>query len=136
MNAAVLYDGECALCSRLVRFLLARDRRAIFQYRSLQDPATRAWLTARGHPHPPDSVVVVEGDRLYFRSAAALAICRHLGWPWSWLNGFGVLPERWRDAGYDALARRRYRWFGREAETCDLFARLPAERVWNPPALP
>src|SRR4029453_11915966 len=44
----VLYDGVCALCNGLVQFLLARDRRGIFRFASLQSPAGQAIVTRFG----------------------------------------------------------------------------------------
>jgi predicted DCC family thiol-disulfide oxidoreductase YuxK len=134
MSEAVLFDGDCSLCNRSVRFVIRRDRAKRFRFASLQNPAVRTWLAAQGHPHPPDSMVLVEEGAIHFRSAAALGIARRLGFPWSWLARLaGMVPEGWRNALYDALARRRIRWFGRVDATCSLEASLPAERVWSPP---
>jgi predicted DCC family thiol-disulfide oxidoreductase YuxK len=77
-------------------------------------------LRAHGREPPPgdpESVVLVEGGRVYDRSDAALRIARALGLPWS-LAGLGLLlPRALRDGVYRFVARRRYRWFGRE-ESC------------------
>jgi predicted DCC family thiol-disulfide oxidoreductase YuxK len=40
-----------------------------------------------------------------------------LGWPWRALGVLLVLPRPLRDAAYDFVARRRYRWYGRR-ESC------------------
>lgn len=64
-----------------------------------------------------DSVVLVVGDRAYVRSDAALEVVRRLGFPWSLLAVFKVVPRPIRDVVYDWIARHRYRWFGR-SETC------------------
>lgn len=127
----MLFDGGCALCAGSVRFILKRDPHEFFQFRSLQDPATRAWLAAHGVNNPPDSILLVEGDQLSFRSTAALRICRHLRAPWPLLGVFRLLPRFLRDALYDAVARRRYRWFGRVEDVCSLTDTLPPERVWD-----
>lgn len=130
---AVLFDGGCALCARAVRFILPRDPSGHFRFRSLQDPATRAWLAARGHTDLPDSLILVEGDRLLFRGDAALAIARRLRAPWPPLAALaGIVPRPLRDAVYDAIARRRIRWFGPVDDTCPLAETLPPERVWEP----
>jgi hypothetical protein len=39
---------------------------------------------------------------------------RVLGPPWSWLRVLAALPRPLRDAGYDFVARNRYRWFGKK----------------------
>lgn len=131
----VLYDGGCALCARAVRFIVPRDARGRFQFRSLQDPDTRAWLARHGPGELPDSLIFIGEGRLLFRGDAALAICRELRAPWPWLGHlFALLPRAARDALYDAVARRRLRWFGSADATCPLFETLPPERIWQPEA--
>ena len=132
MNAVVLFDGDCGLCTGAVRFLVARDPRGHLRFRALNDPQTRAWLAARGWPNPPDSLLLLEGDLVRVRSEAALRICRRLRAPWPLLEIFRILPLGLRDFLYDAVARRRIRWFGRPAETCDLTQRLSPDRIWEP----
>jgi len=56
---------------------------------------------------------------VHVRSEAALRIAARLGAPWSWLVMLRVLPRAWRDAVYDFVAARRYRWFG-TVEACEL----------------
>jgi predicted DCC family thiol-disulfide oxidoreductase YuxK len=52
--------------------------------------------------------------RAWTRSAAALAIARHLGGTWAVLAAVGrIVPAGLRDALYNAVARIRYRVFGR-----------------------
>lgn len=112
----VLFDGECNLCHGAVQFLLRRDRKATFRFASLQSAAGRAALartTALGDV--PDSIALVHAGRVWFRSAAALAIARRLGLPWSLLTVFWLVPYPLRDWLYDWIARNRHRWFGRRA---------------------
>ena len=49
----VLYDGECGLCSRVVRWLIAADRRGVLHFAPLQG-ATAAALRGRGADIPDD----------------------------------------------------------------------------------
>ncbi|HMQ15513.1 MAG TPA: DCC1-like thiol-disulfide oxidoreductase family protein, partial [Phycisphaerae bacterium] len=60
-----------------------------------------------------DTVVLLRAGRVYVRSGAALRILRGLGFPWSLLSILLAVPRPVRDALYDGIARRRYRWFGR-----------------------
>jgi predicted DCC family thiol-disulfide oxidoreductase YuxK len=137
----VLYDGECGLCDRAVRFLLARDRRDRLRFASLQSGWAR-WALARradGAGAPPmrearpaareDSMHVVaelgtQRERLLLRSAAALHLCRVLGSPWSLLGIFRLVPPPLRDLLYRFVARNRRRWFA--APTCPIGAARPA----------
>ncbi len=118
----ILFDGGCVLCSGFARFLIARDRRAAFRLLPLQS-ADAARECARiglrvNAPSPPDSIIVLDGDRALERSDAILAIAAAMPPPWSLLRALRVIPRRLRDALYRFIARRRDRVFGRRSE-CD-----------------
>jgi len=109
-----LFDGVCNLCNWSVQFVIRRDRRGRFRFASLQSEAAARVL--HGFPAMdvrPDSVVLVEGARVYTRSSAAWRIARGLGFPWSLASVFVVVPRPVRDWVYDFVARNRYRWFGK-----------------------
>lgn len=116
----VLYDGVCALCNAVVRFVLARDRRREFRFALLQGEFARAALSRHGRrPHDLATVVVVSGagqpdERLLERSDAVLFILErlHAAWPLAARLGRAV-PRSVRDWTYDRIARRRYEVFGR-----------------------
>lgn len=109
----VLYDGECGLCHRSVKFLIARDRGQLY-YAPLQGE-TAAALRAR-HPEIPtvlESVVLVDGDRVHLRSKAFLYITKYLTAPWRWAYHVRWLPAFLLDLGYRVIARVRYRIWGK-----------------------
>lgn len=122
----LLYDGVCGVCNRLVQFILGRDRNAIFRFASLQSPFASRILTRHGaSPTDLDTVYVVlnhelPDEALLSRSAAAVFVLQRLGKFWR-ASAFllRLLPRFLRDALYNALARHRYRLFGRHA-TCPL----------------
>lgn len=118
VHPIVLFDGVCNLCSGSVQFILRRDPGARFRFASLQSPAGQELLTRLGIDSPGiDSVVVIEGDRWYKESDAALRLARHLGGPWRLLTVFRLIPRPLRDRLYRLIARNRYRWFGKK-EVC------------------
>ncbi len=129
----VLFDGVCGLCTRLNQFILARDRRDRFRFASLQSQRGRAWVERfGGNPDALTTLHVVEafeGDapRLHVRSDAAAFILRELGGVVRPLAVISVLPRAWRDAAYDAIARRRYALFG-EHDACPIPA---AKSQWK-----
>ena len=45
----ILFDGVCNLCNAAVGWVIARDRRGVFRFGSLQSTAGRAALAAAGH---------------------------------------------------------------------------------------
>ncbi|HXQ81707.1 MAG TPA: DCC1-like thiol-disulfide oxidoreductase family protein [Opitutaceae bacterium] len=117
----LLYDGECGLCNRAVRFLLRIDRRGVLRFCALQDGPAQAWLRAHGMPADDfESMVFVRDwgggnagrDGYALRTdalAAALAACGGPGRVLAWVR---FIPRPWRDAGYRLIARLRYRLFG------------------------
>lgn len=115
----VLYDGVCGLCNRLVQFLLPRDEAGLFDFASLQSETGRSWLTRFGRRADDlDTMVVITGYRgespaVLTKAHAALFIASKLGQPWRAFSVVSILPEALLNAGYNLVARSRYRVFGR-----------------------
>jgi predicted DCC family thiol-disulfide oxidoreductase YuxK len=115
MPSVILFDGVCNLCSGFVRFVIARDPDGRFRFASLQSNAASELVGSRlAGTVLPNSIVLVDGARVFTRSAAALRIFRGLRFPWPLLFAFVVVPRPIRDLVYDFVAKRRYRWFGRQ----------------------
>lgn len=119
MTAPVLlFDGECGLCNALTRFLLRRDHAARLRVATLQSPYGQAALRKRGLPTEDfDSLVFLprgdEGPAL-LRTEGALAALAELGGGWARMaRMLSKTPAPARDATYRAIARMRYRIFGR-----------------------
>jgi predicted DCC family thiol-disulfide oxidoreductase YuxK len=126
-RAIVLFDGECNLCNRSVRFVLARDPGDHFRFASLQSDTGRALLEKHqvndaGAAENGGSIVLIENGRPFTRSTAALKIARHLGGTWPLLSALLIIPRPLRDAVYNFIARHRYRWFGKttDADACPI----------------
>jgi predicted DCC family thiol-disulfide oxidoreductase YuxK len=113
----VLFDGVCNLCNSSVNFVIDHERDRDVRFASLQSEAGSELLERVGRKLPegdPESIVVVEGGRVFERSAAILRIARHLRWPWRVLAAMAVVvPRPLRDVVYRWIARNRYRWFGK-----------------------
>jgi predicted DCC family thiol-disulfide oxidoreductase YuxK len=130
-RALLLYDGVCALCHGLVKFLMKRDGGDRFRYAPLQSELGREMLGRCGITGIPDGVVLVTdaltaGEKAYQRSDAIAASLRLVDGPWGRVGGMLLLVPRWlRERGYDVVARVRYRVFGRY-DTCPV--PLPEER--------
>ncbi|WP_111597362.1 thiol-disulfide oxidoreductase DCC family protein [Chitinophaga skermanii] len=112
----ILFDGVCNLCNSSVLFVLKRDPRNRFRFAALQSDIGQQ-LIAQHLPTGevlPDSIVLIEGGRLYVKSTAALKIARKLPGAWPLLYGFMIFPRFIRDAVYSFIAKNRYRWFGKK----------------------
>jgi predicted DCC family thiol-disulfide oxidoreductase YuxK len=119
----ILYDGYCNLCSGSVRWIVRNDRKKQFTYIPLQEERARSLLESLPDRYRDkkgkDSVVLIMGQKAWFRSAAALRIATCLRFPWPLLSVFFLVPAFLRDLVYDLVARNRKRWFG-ERDTCYL----------------
>jgi len=114
----ILFDGVCNLCNATVQFVVARDPRARFRFAALQSAPARHLLDHHGMTSADlNTVVLVDGERCYVKSEAALRIVRHLSGAWPLLTVLRLVPRPLRDAVYDWVARNRYDWFGRR-RTC------------------
>lgn len=112
----ILFDGVCHLCSASVRFVIRRDPHARCRFLPIQSGRGREIYRAHGlDPEKPDTLLVLAGGKVLLRSDAAIAIGRELGFPWSIASVGRILPRSLRDALYDFIAQRRYRWFGKDA---------------------
>lgn len=114
-EAVVLFDGVCNLCNGLVSFLISRDPGGRLQFAALQSDAGQELLTQHGLPTEGfDSFVLVEGEQLYTKSAAAIRVAELLGWPYRAARAGRLVPRGLRDSLYDIVAANRYDWFGRK----------------------
>ena len=119
MNGPVLlYDGLCGFCNGVVQFVLRRDRQETIRFAPLQGVFAQEILARHPRLRGMDSLVLVErpgqpDEAVHARSDGAIAVAEYLGGAWSAARVLRVVPRFLRDAAYDAIARVRYRIFGR-----------------------
>ena len=117
----ILFDGECNFCDASVQFIIKRDN-GTFHFASLQSEVGKQ-LVERFQLQGIDSVVLIENDRAYTKSTAALRIAKRLHLLWRLCYLLIVLPKPIRDSIYGVIAKNRYKWFGKK-EIC----MLPSEK--------
>ena len=117
MGLIILFDGECNLCNSSVQFILKRDPKGEFKFTSLQGKIGQDLLKRHGLEMDVNSFILLEDEKLYLKSDAALRVCRQLNGLWKLLTIFLVVPPLVRDFVYDIVAANRYKWFGRN-ESC------------------
>ncbi len=125
MSPVLFYDGECALCAWIVRFVLRHERHRTVRFASLQGPFARSVLARHPGLQGLDTVVWYEPareggpERLLTCSGAVLEVLRYLGGPWRLGLVAVAFPRAWRDAAYRVVARHRRHLFGK-ADSCAL----------------
>src|SRR6266851_5695246 len=111
----IFYDGYCALCHGIVRFVLKRDQsRQPFCFAPLQGNLAQRTLPEQTRANLPDSVAVLDTDKnVLVRSDAVIYILKRLGGVWFVAAVlFRLLPRGLRDLAYKAVAATRKRIFG------------------------
>ena len=131
----LLFDGECGLCARSVKWVLRHERAELPAgvHRMWLAPlqgSTAAALRARLPTIPVtlETVVFVDGDRAHLRSKAFMHLARHLRGPWRALYYFRWMPGFLPDLGYRLIARLRYRIWGK-TDACALPTAAQRARV-------
>ncbi len=109
----LLYDGDCGLCHRSVRFLYKRDRKHRFTFVPLNSSLGIKLTSLSGiDTKRIDSIILIEQKVAYFiKSRAVLKSLFALGGLWKLVYPLLMLPTCLGDWTYDFIAKRRFKWF-------------------------
>ena len=111
----ILFDGVCNLCNSAVQYVIRHDPKSKFRFASLQSDAGKQLLRQFDLPENDiNSFVLIQKDKAFTRSRAALTVAKQLKGPISLLYGFIIVPSFIRDVVYDLVAKKRYYWFGKK----------------------
>jgi predicted DCC family thiol-disulfide oxidoreductase YuxK len=114
----VLFDGECGLCNGFGQFTIKNDPKRRLRFAPLRSRYAQALLESRGrgnllpsgkdaNSRAVDSLVAIDGPRVWTRSSAVLRIYSRLKGPWFALSVLLVCPGWLRDPVYDLVAANR-----------------------------
>ena len=127
----ILFDGVCNLCNSSVQHVIRHDPKEIFKFASLQGEAGKQLLKQYDlSVNDMNSFVLIQDNTAYTRSTAALFVAKRLTGISKLLYGFIIVPPFIRNAVYDMIARKRYKWFGKK-ETCMIPAASLQSRFLN-----
>ncbi|MBL7556531.1 MAG: DUF393 domain-containing protein [Bdellovibrionaceae bacterium] len=112
----LFFDGYCSLCNYLVDWGMARDKREVILFSSLQGETAKK-VIPQYILSDSDTVVYWRDNRTYERSSAILYLLGDIGWPWKAALIFFVVPRFLRDTIYQWVSRNRYRFFKKQS-TC------------------
>lgn len=130
-KSIVLFDGLCNLCNSSVLFILKHDKKEQFLFASLQsDASTKLLLHLNNKKMELNSIVLVEGTKVYYKSTAVLQIAKKLDSFWSGFYIFIIVPQFIRDFIYDFIVKNRYKWFGKRSD-CKVYNIKYKERFIN-----
>lgn len=119
MGAVVLFDGVCNFCNSSVQFIIKNDTKAYFSFAPLQSEFAQNILSKhRLEAANFDSVVLIENNKCFTKTNAALRIARRLNgiYPLAFY-AFYPIPNFLRDWTYNLIAKYRYKIWGKK-ESC------------------
>lgn len=112
----IVFDGECVFCSGWVKFVLKHDKLQRYRFLAAQTPLGAALyrhygLDARDY----ETNILIEEGRGFFKSDGTIRMVAGLGFPYSLVKIFRLLPQRVADALYEFIARNRLKIAGRQS---------------------
>ncbi|WP_025028323.1 thiol-disulfide oxidoreductase DCC family protein [Caldalkalibacillus mannanilyticus] len=113
MNKIVLFDGECNFCDKSVQFIIKRDPQGVYKFAAQQSDIGKELIKKYNIPENINSFILVDQETCYFKSSAALRICKDLKGAWKVFYALLVVPKPIRDAVYGIVAKNRIKWFGK-----------------------
>lgn len=108
----LVYDGECAFCSKLARWVERQDRGRRVAVRASQEPGLIEALGLTREEVGRAAWAIEPGGARFEGAAAINRVLRELGAGWSVAASFyRAAPIRWvEDRYYRRVARRRAWW--------------------------
>ena len=116
-HSIILFDGVCNLCNGAVNFVIKRDTGNVFKFTPLQEK--QGVLLLKTHAvdtQKLDSIVLIENEKVYVKSSAALRIAKKMSNLWPLFFVLLIIPSFIRDGVYDFIAKNRYKWFGKKEQ--------------------
>ena len=117
-RAIILFDGVCNLCNSSVNFVIRHDKKNYYLFAPLQSEIAKTLLKKYGiDSTKTDSFILIENNKAYIKSSAALRLTKHLNRLYPLLFSLLIVPVFIRNGVYNYIAKNRYKWFGK-MESC------------------
>jgi predicted DCC family thiol-disulfide oxidoreductase YuxK len=121
----IIFDGVCNFCNGAVTFIIDHDPEGMFSFTPMQSDLAKELAEKYSIDTVGlDTFILIKNGRSYIRTSGALEICKDLSGFWYLFRIFKMVPARIRDVVYRALAKNRYKLFGRQSECM-----VPTEEV-------
>ena len=92
-----------------------RDVHDKFKFAALQSDAGLELQKKFGiDPNDMKTFIMIEGDKYYKKTTAALRVAKELKFPWNLSYIFIIIPPFIRNIAYNIIAKNRYKWFGKK----------------------
>ena len=88
-KSVILFDGVCNLCNSSINFIIKNDKKKYFLFASLQSDAAKEILLQYSSKNLTlDSIVLIEEQKIFTKSTAALKISKYLNNEFKFLYTF------------------------------------------------
>jgi predicted DCC family thiol-disulfide oxidoreductase YuxK len=122
-HSIIIIDDECVLCNKLTHWIAEADHEDKYRITGLKTMYGLQLLQRAGRKNlGPESIILIEGEKVYEASEAVLRISAGLK-KYRWLGIFRYIPLKFRDILYYFVAKRRYRLFGK-SNRCSMNPKL------------
>jgi predicted DCC family thiol-disulfide oxidoreductase YuxK len=106
----ILFDGDCAMCSVLIRFIARRDKKKIIFFANQYSAFAREQKELGNINHFDTIYFFNDRGDVFNKSRAVITIAYSLGGIWKLISLIAkVIPISWADKIYDLIARNRKR---------------------------
>ena len=118
-DLVLLYDGVCAFCDGMVKFILKRDRAKTMTFAPLQGEFAAEVFARHPELRALDALILVQRaapvtpGQVWVSSEAVVRVWEYIGGPWRLVALLRVVPRPLRDWAYNRFAGARYRIFGK-----------------------
>lgn len=109
----IVFDDSCVLCNASVRLIFENVKDNKFYFTHFNSDYFNSVLRESYNLESSDSVILIEGDKVFYKSEAAFRISKDFRFPLKALSYFRFLPKFLTDFCYDLIANNRYKIFGR-----------------------
>jgi predicted DCC family thiol-disulfide oxidoreductase YuxK len=130
-GTVVYFDGDCALCHGVVRFLVAEDQSSGLRFAPLGSTFTARTIAPKIRAALPLSMLVRKPDgQLLIEDDGLLHLLAEMGGLWRLIAGVArAVPKPLRGHTYHAIGRRRIAVFGAAKQACPVLAEGLRQRV-------
>ena len=109
----IFYDGECGFCDRTVQWVLRKDKDHLFRFAALQGETALQMIGSPLGDPSSWSIILLDDSGKADRSTAVLKIAQKLRYGFGLPGVLLLIPQFLRDGVYKAIAKVRYRIFGK-----------------------
>ncbi len=106
----LIFDGTCVLCNGFFQWVIKHDKREVFVFSTIEMEEDSDIVKDSG-----DTLILIHQGKIFTYSDGPLMVMRILGFPYSILFGLCIFPRFFRDGVYRFIAKKRYKWFGKQA---------------------